>query len=467
MSYFLRNLKCHTLIRVTVVSALVCWGPLSWQAGMAADALPVEEAPDESLVAASVRLSQQISLFDQQIASLESDYGAYDRNLIEPLQALVALQIAAGAFEEANRLLGRQLQLQSILDGPASFDQLPLLAELISNDIRRQQWQSVTERFEYIQWLHTQNPASDTASLLRAMGDTRAWHLASIYFDSPDNRINHFLSSREIQSDILRLAEEEYGEESEALVPWLYNFAVELYRAYAFLESKDELGADAKDYIARHEGRGQTYFLRQALSTVKRLRKIVEGMADPEAEAMAMIYEADFLMLRDNGNAAKLYRSAKLKLAEAGINEAQIEDFFSRPVVIPVEHYHHSLEQALAEQTGYGYTVQAGIEGADDSVHLGDFIALNESVPFARRPVLPALAAAASTELATTQLLFSINSRGTSSNAKAQESDPDTVRVRRDAIDAIESMHFRPKFVQRRWRRIEDVTINYLYPAEL
>ena len=136
----------------------------------------------------------------------------------------------------------------------------------------------------------------------------------------------------------------------------------------------------------------------------------------------------------------------------------------SRPVVLPVAQFHLSLDAALEAQSGYGYTVVPGEGDNDAVVHMGDFIAWNESLPFARRPQLPEQASGLNTELSVADVRFTINSRGKTRNPRVQAADPDTARVSRDTQEAIKKMQFRPKFVQRRWRRIENVTMRYLYP---
>lgn len=450
--------------KLSLISSIFSMALLPWQSSFAADSQLSEEALEKSAVAVSIEFEQRRLQFSDQIDSLQSEYGPYDYRLLEPLQGLSAFLIEAGNFVEAGELLNRQLQLLRTLEGPANLQQLPLVAESISNDIRMQNWQSVTDSFEFIQWLHGQNSVADIAARINAMSSASAWHLAAVYFDSPNNRVRHLLSSREIQGDILRLAEKEYGKESEVLIPWLYGAAVELYRVVAFLKSEDELGYAAKERIVSMEGRSQRSYLLEAYGIIKRIRRIIDAGDNLEAQAMSMIYVADFQMLRGLGIASKMYRNAGEKLAQAGIKQQQIDAFFARPVVLPVNQYHLSIDEALAQQTAQGYSIKPGAEGVDELVHIGDFIAWNESLPYARRPAMPELAAGAIEELSTVQVQFSLSSRGKTRNAKAQEAEPDTVRVRRDARDAIEDMQFRPRFVQGRWKRVEDVSIRYLYP---
>jgi|TARA_Y100000294_G_C8494295_1_gene312106 hypothetical protein len=99
-----------------------------------------QELREESALQTSVRLNQQISLFDEQIIELESEFGPFDQSLLEPLQGLTGLHLEAGDFEEVSRLLNRRLHLLHILEGPFTLNQISVLTELITNDIRLQRW---------------------------------------------------------------------------------------------------------------------------------------------------------------------------------------------------------------------------------------------------------------------------------------------------------------------------------------
>ncbi|MEX2132209.1 MAG: hypothetical protein WD772_12070, partial [Pseudohongiellaceae bacterium] len=186
---------------------------------------PSPDSNEESLLQSSNRQLQQIELFRQQIAELESLHGPYDGALLEPLSGLTNVLIQAGEFEEANSLLNRRLQLLRTVDGPANLQQVPILLEAISNNIRLGEWRDVTSQFQFIRWLHGQD-GSDPSQQLSAMDDVASWLLAMVYLDDPRNRTRNFLDARQIQREILSLAESSWGEDSEQLIPWLYRQAL-------------------------------------------------------------------------------------------------------------------------------------------------------------------------------------------------------------------------------------------------
>ncbi|MDP6416622.1 MAG: hypothetical protein QGG54_16560 [Gammaproteobacteria bacterium] len=176
---------------------------------------------------------------------------------------------------------------------------------------------------------------------------------------------------------------------------------------------------------------GQRSYLREGFNVVERIQEIVETLDNPEVEAMAKLYVADFqLLMRERrnmlfggrlatttrGNSSRTYRDAMEMLQEAGVDQAKIDAFFQRPVVLPVSEYYLSLDAAMAQQAATGYAVNTSEEGESSvtTVHMGDFIAWNESLPFAHRPATPELIEPLSEELISVSLRFTINSVGKS-----------------------------------------------------
>ena len=448
------------------------------QPALAADFPEADEKIEESALEASIRIGQQMVLFNQQISALETEYGSYDQRLLEPLQGLTALLVEAGDFEEAGRKLNQRLHLLHILEGPSTLNQLRVITEKITNDIRLRKWESVTGSFEHIHLIHTQNPGVDASILLDALNDIWTWHLSAIFIDEPSNRIAHFRKSRKIQNDILVLLQKEFGNEREKMILWLYRIAVDQHRAATFLSSIDGIG----NTVNRKSFGGEEY-LQAGFDIVKHIQKIVGTMDNPEAQAMAMLYVADFQMLRRSRKTTSMiggrvasrarsiadsfYINAMEMFKEAGIEEKRIAAFFRRPVVLPVTQYHLSLDEALAQQATYGYSVGSNTKNEvspDNTVHMGDFIAWNESLPFARRPAIPELASKLNTELNTVQMRFTINSIGKARSPRTGQAEPNTVKARRGARNSINELQFRPSFVNGRWRRIRNVTLRYLYP---
>ncbi|MFM1897432.1 MAG: hypothetical protein RLZZ385_2506 [Pseudomonadota bacterium] len=418
---------------------------------------------DDTALQISNRQQEVIEQYRSQLAELEGRLGPYDAALRETLESLADALIDAGDFDLAQGLLDRRLQLLRTLEGPENPAQLPVLEEMIANNIRRGEWQDVTRHFEFSAWIQEQNPANDLAQRLQARNDVAHWFLTAVSLDDPRNRIRNFTAAMEIHNRIVFEMEDAVGKDSAALIPWLYRHALNQYRIYGFLQAEDELGYDAFQEIQKGFLADEDY-LRRALNTVKRIRDIVEQEDDLEAQAMALIYDADFQMLGDMGTAMHRYRQAAEKLLAAGFSQAAVDDFFATPVALPIEVYYTRLAdmQAHARRGSLPDAAFGPLEA--DSVNLGQFTAWNESLPFLAQPATPAAAGNLELPYREVDVQFRINSRGQVSAPEVLRAEPDQVRIRRDAMEAVRKMQFRPAIVTGRGRRVDPVVMRYRYP---
>ncbi|MDD9889960.1 MAG: hypothetical protein OXU66_03685 [Gammaproteobacteria bacterium] len=428
---------------------------------------PVIAAEDQlSLVASSNEQNQQIEMFRTEIEELESEYGPLDQSLIEPLSGLSDLYTDIGNLQEANRLLDRQLQLTHVAEGPETFSQIPIIEKMIANNVRMNDLESANNNFDNIRFVYTRNPASTTQQKLQAMDELRHWYFTAFNLDEKRNRINYFRLSRELLDDMMTIAEDEFGEESPEMIPYLYKSALEKYHLLTLLFSHDELGEDAYDDIFEPEQVQPEAYLRQGYDIVQDIREIVQQSNNIEADAMAAVYEGDYRMLLGMGLAQRSYREAMELFAEAGKSEQEIADFFSRPIVLPVTEYFFTMEEAIAAQDAAGYRFTRGTEDEDPMVHLGNFIAWNESLLNAAKPAPPAILADLEEELHRVDIRFTIYSRGETRTPDVESSEPDTRQPKVDGSDAVEMMIFRPRFRGNRWRTLRNATISYWYPPE-
>ena len=402
----------------------------------------------------------------QELENLERRFGPYDRSLLEPLDALISLHSSVDDFEEINSLLGRQLQLVHVTEGPNAFSQLPILESLIRNNLEIKNFESVTNNFENRQYVFLQNPDSTVEQKLASMDDLRNWYLTAFNLDKKQNRLPYFMKSRGLLQQMLAVASDAYEEKEERMVPLLYKEALEKYYLMTLLSSVDELGSDANDFIFVPERIQPMTYLRQGYEMVKDISDIVRLNGDKEAEGMATVYEADYQMLLGLGLARRTYQRAMDLFAEAGVQQQKIIDFFSRPTVIPAHEYYTSIEDAMSAQAADGYVYTEGEDGEDPKIHLGDYTAWNESVPFTPMPNPPNMLSDIELGLTRVDTRFRISSRGKTRGPDAETSDPESVRARRDAEDALKEMVFRPRFVGTRWRPIRNLTMTYWYPTE-
>ena len=297
---------------------------VAWvQFSVAAESTIIDQQAEESAIDVSNRIIAEVSAIQREIDSAETVYGPFHIQLLEPLQRMLSLQIGLENYREVDRLIDRYLQISRINQSLSSFNQLPALVEQISNDIRLEQWESINDRFQFMTWIFAQHSNYDTEDLLSLLDEFAAWNLAAVYIDIPELRADYFMAYRAVIENAVEFAEREYGSGGALFVPWLYRAALMEYRGMTMQRTGDELRLGLK-----------AGSLDDALSAVRRIRPIADQFDNPEATAMAMVYEADFIKLANDlgrnknyGNSDALYRQAVEKFREGGLDEEKIRLF--------------------------------------------------------------------------------------------------------------------------------------------
>ena len=434
---------------------------------------------------------------EETLAELEARGGPFDPMLIEPLQAMIRLLEERGEHQRIAELQERQLGLMRTNLGLESPRLIPLLREMVLTGIRIGEAEQVTDHLQLIR--HLSAAEDDPESLLRAMDSLAHWHLTGGAADSSQQRARDFFKARELIEEAGEVALELHGGDNPAMAPWLYRGAMNLYQLVAVINTKAGLSGPALRELVRHDGgmklrtsaRGFTFnpigsttvtpvvergelvgelYLREAMGKIDDIGEIFASAENPEAEAMALIYRADFQLLLDRGTAFGQYRDAIELLRGAGIAEDRIEHFFSRPQLLPADRFHPTLEAAIADHDA-ALAASRPQDPQDPqtpqtkaAAHVPPFTAWDQSAPNMRAPV----SANAFWDLPANQhaveLEFNISSRGGVSAVNIIAAEPDDRRSRRLARDAARQLRFRPPLEEGRGQRLRDVRMQFLIP---
>lgn len=451
-------------------------------------------ADSTSTVAAGNALAIEIANYEDQLADLESRFGPYHRSLLEPLQSLTELAAEQADFNRVAELQNRQLQVMRTVLGFRHPELAPLLREIVTNEIRLQNWEAVSDHLEHIRYLVAIEADTDPTVLLETMRQQAYWHLARVYLDQSEFRARNFMQARELTADMLELAKSTFDEDSAQLIPWLYESALNEYRLVALMNADDGIAADTIERLIREEGvaRLQTFsrnridagnllgntnyipivedgelvgeaYLRDARYILEDIGEIAEQAGDLEGQAMALIYEGDLQRVMDERTAFGKYRDARAMLLEAGISNEKIEQYFNRPAVIPLPEIFLRLDAALAYQ-------QQRMEGINidsaDQPHLGQFIAWQQGLPNVPKPVSVAEFLNVEPVYSYVDATLSVSSSGNVSSVDVITAYPDERSIEREAVRAIREIRVRPAIVEGRARRSRDVHIRYLFLAE-
>jgi len=449
-------------------------------------------AAEDTLVARSNDLLQELDSYRAQLEELESQFGPYHSSLLEPLESIVSLLVTAGEYQQVADIQDRQLLVMRTVLGFEHPDLIPLLQAIIDNQIRLGNWEQISDQLEHVRHVTVAAAGEKSVELLTAMDNQAYWYLNRAYLEGREHRAKNFMAARRLYREMEKLAEELFAEDSPELIPWYYKRAFNKYQLVELLNASDGVSGDALNQLIREDGiaklenaRGPRLlntdtlfglgrqipvidgdlpvgeaYLRDGYNLLDDIKEIAEAQGDLEAQAMAEIYRGDFSILRDRGNGLRYFRRARTMLLEAGIAEQSIDQFFSRPAVIPFARFFTRLDDAMAYQQ---QTLQQIADPGEDVMHLGVFTAWNESMSSTPKPI--AGNALLEVELSYNQvdLRFDVTSRGRTSSREVLNAAPPERSVEREALRALREMHFRPAIIDDRARRARDIQIRYLY----
>lgn len=106
-------------------------------------------------------------------------------------------------------------------------------------------------------------------------------------------------------------------------------------------------------------------------------------MVDLQAAAMADLYLADWQLISGQQDAAESYQQAFKNLRDAGVDRAGLDEFLSRPALLPVPQFHVSVDDALNESAEQSLRrVNFSDRGADNLLFFNEWSATFQDVHF-------------------------------------------------------------------------------------
>lgn len=371
----------------------------------------------------SLNFTNDVEALEERIANIEGSHGPFDRQLLEPLEALVRIYIENGNYNSAVPLLEQQLQILRISDGLYSVAQIPLIELQLDIAARNEDWRKSSDALEYLAWLYQRDTTLTPHEKLTGMGTLSAWHLRALGKDAQEREAFHLVKMAQIDERISDIAEQLYGEDSIEIAPYLYNQALtDAYMALAItltyatsqelilltegISNRPGLQGGlystnlrtAADLEARYGSKASTVIdrsfknnMRDSSEKLQRLRDLYAEAGDIEAEAMALMYLGDSTLIRQQfekragsfagirrgtssaGTATSFYRDALALFAEAGVEQALIDTFTSCPVLLPLGEFYTSIEAASKHCQQ--------LDNAENIIDLGEYNLLSTIIP--------------------------------------------------------------------------------------
>ena len=454
----------------------------------------------QELAIQTTELMLELQRYEAQLEDYEFEYGFLDLRLLEPLQSIETLYQSLGDYEEVKSIQSRRLQITRTAFGLTHLDTVPLIEELVRTEMRLSNWEQVSDHLEHLRTLAVANHGIDSEQAMLAQERQASWFMTRVYVDRDRGRADNFMEAREIFRDLLILAQAKYDEEDLRLVPWLNKRAYSLYLLVAGLNADSSVVTNWIRETARRDGPARletlrargfnspfsvggfnrvipvtegdepvgVAYLRQANGFINDIAEIAKANDDSEMAAMARLYHGDYGYLQGRSVGRQDYREAKEMLMEVGIDEARLEAFFSRPMIIPVPTFftRFSELEAFQQKTAAGQLLaetelEEESDPWDQPLHLGSFRAWEPGLAFVPMPVPYDELLALETPIYSIDAKFRITSSGQVSGVKVLAMEPEDRRTRRRAVRAMRMLQFRPAFYGSRARARDNVELRY------
>jgi len=460
-------------------------------------ALAQDTSAADSSTQRAIEQVAKVAQYEDAINALQSAHGPFDTRLLEPLQGLIDTHIENAGFEQAFALLDQQLQIQRINHGLYSAEQIPTIETMLELQSSAGDWQRINETLQYLSWLYQRDESLPNEARLAGLKSVGAWHLRALGQDERVREAHHLVRLSILEDKAATLAEEQFGAESEALVPYLYDKSVaDLYIALAIMLTDDTSqdlmleteglrsrgspgsgagGLGVSEVEAIYGSRASTVIERSfkanmgaSYSELERIRDVFAATGNREAEAMALLAMGDSVLMRQQfedrpgnfagmrrgtssaGSAMMSYSDAMALFQEAGLDKALIDALTRCPVLLPATVFHATVTAATPD------CVQVA-EPA--SYTLADYNLIST--------LIPGLEGKAESPEGTleAQLRFNVRTNGQVSNMEVVtisiDNTPNRVKVRK----LTELMQFRPAMRDGTPVRAENVQITVRIPA--
>jgi len=324
------------------------------------------------------------------LSEQQDRFGTLDARLIEPLEQLADKLIQLNQFEEAHSLLDRAMQITRVDAGLYTEAQRPLLQKKIANFVSQGDWESARENMEHLLWLYSNKSMRLNRTLIDDLLDLSRMHTRALAEDNIYWQGYHFRKSAQIRWLALGVAETLWGEFDERLVPIIYAQlrqyhlqTVALARGGPTSYSLRQI-APGSDIMRDRSDVSESYYL-TGVGLLGGLYSIYaeSESPNPEAVAMANVYLADWhILYRQPGIASETYTQAYNELVAADVEGTLINEFFSRPMVIPDTQFYPTVEAAVAAQRNK--VVVAGNENSEGYLSFSEW---STALPDVRNPI--------------------------------------------------------------------------------
>ena len=410
-----------------------------------------------------------LTLAQSAVSQLQDQVSAFDMSLVEPLNSLADQQMRFGQFDLAFRTLDRAAQIVRINQGLFTPAQYPLLHKKVDSLVGLGNWDDARTQLDYLVYLYTKKQKFATEELLTGFRKLSDTHLRAISEDEYDYQGFHF--SRVSASNWIALAigEALWGDEDPRLVPLIYKVMSQFYLEYAAINRSGRTGIEIRTVVpgsgwVRDVSEMRQYYLSAGRALIERLEAIYSTEANFDQEALAMIdlYLADWYTLFNyHEEALSAYSDAYESLVAANLEPQNLNQFLGTPRLLPEPIFYPSLSLASQSKETIIDAESIKVElGIDPEVKLF-FVEWSGGFPYVQQPLSLGTPSIEPAGLA----IFSFNiggfpdierllqgrrplGFGVVEDLRPLTDLPENEYQKRQLIDRVSSMRFRPKLVK-------------------
>lgn len=265
----------------------------------------------------------------------------------EQLLKTGVLAMEQGEFQLAEQNFSEAIQVIKVNNGLDSKFQIPALGKMIEALLAQRRWEAVDQQLGYFDWLNLHNYYKNIYDYLEGSKElSRLFLQASADYTNPQSA-RYLIAAKNLNWQVVSAIETTLGTDHQLLVPWLYEIVlIHSYqsslikrRGMTSYEFKSESESDvivSGWSIGRNESLQLSYSIGNEL--LERIRSLYAAREDTSAatDAIMQVYLGDWeLLFNNNRSALDHYRSARQALAEANLNADEIQQFFSKPTILP------------------------------------------------------------------------------------------------------------------------------------
>lgn len=306
--------------------------------------------------------------YQQAIARLEAEQGAWGQGLAEQLSGLGKTYQLRGHHRDAIEVFDRAIHVSRINNGLYDLTQVPIVESMLESLKARGLWEQVHERHQYLYWLHKRNFGAEDPRMLPVIDRLGKWYIND-YALNPDRRMmDQLVDAHDLFEHAVNIITGTYGQLDLRLIEPLRGLVMSNW-FFANYRGETQTTVVERDQFGRTISMNQVSFPddQQTNQLMRYLRNnyadgkhAIERMVDiygnspdapPGAAAQAKIELGDWEQLWQRNQAASdLYREAYDELIANDATRKQAEQIFGRPVALPdLDLVESDLEQPASE----------------------------------------------------------------------------------------------------------------------